>query len=241
VQYDDVVNIHREKIYAKRRIFLLSQKVDDEILKIIKSYATKLVQQNLPTEDANYSWNIQELIESLSTLHPLPAEEFSQENLSEERERGVIEKKVINLLLKIWQDKIQQNPTAIQEFAQQIVLQSIDELWLEHLNEMTNLRDRVALSGYAQKDPLMEYKAQAFEMFSNLLENINKIVVENLFRINFQAITSKELDSNVPINVQTNAEEINNQLVNNDLSTKNPEELTRSERRRLERKNKNNQ
>ena len=177
----------------------------------------------------------------LRVLVPSSAILISQENLSEERERGVIEKKVINLLLKIWQDKIQKNPTAIQEFAQQIVLQSIDELWLEHLNEMTNLRDRVALSGYAQKDPLMEYKAQAFEMFSNLLENINKIVVENLFRINFQAITSKELDSNVPINVQTNAEEINNQLVNNDLSTKNPEELTRSERRRLERKNKNNQ
>ena len=91
---------------------------------------------------------------------------------------------VKNYLLGAWDQKQKSLPAEnTEEVAKYIILKSIDEFWLDHIDQMTQLRDRVALSGYAQRDPIMEYRREGFEMFKKLLYEVRFTALQNLLRV----------------------------------------------------------
>jgi len=98
------------------------------------------------------------------------------------------------------------------EKIKQIILHSIDQLWLAHIDAMTHLRDRVALSGYAQKDPVLEYKRESFLMFKKLLFEIRLTTAQNLFRVDFSE--NSEIENTDYSGVRTNENEISASLEN---------------------------
>lgn len=207
VQYDDVMNIHREKMYARRRTYLMSENISDDIEQMFRDAVTTLVEQNAPTPEHSSAWNTQDIFDGM-TRFPVQGEEtLTLEELNAFQYRDEMIESLQNYLLGAWDTKCESvPPEKVETIARQIVLRSIDELWLEHINEMTQLRDRVALSGYAQKDPVVEYRREGFLLFSRLLQNIRMTAVLNLLRIDFApSLTFEAADYS---KARTNQEEI---------------------------------
>ncbi len=187
VQYDDVMNVHREKIYAQRRKLLGSEAVLSDIETMIKELAGQIIAIHAPTPQADKNWNVQEILESIHSIHLSEKSPLQLSELQSFTHRDELVENIENYLLTAWDEKRSSLPEEdTDKITRYVVLRSIDELWLEHINAMTSLRDQVALAGYAQKDPVMEYKREAFEMFRRLLSNIRSTCVTNLFRIQFQ-------------------------------------------------------
>ncbi|MCF7906198.1 preprotein translocase subunit SecA [Candidatus Gracilibacteria bacterium] len=187
VQYDDVMNVHREKIYGKRRKLLGSESILEDIEIMIRELVEQMVTMHCPTPDADSKWNTQEVWESINAIHKREKNTLTLEELQAFTHRDEMIESLQNYLLSSWDEKKKSMPEdQVDKISKYVVLRSIDELWLEHINAMTTLRDRVALSGYAQKDPVMEYKREAFEMFRLLLQNVRRTSVTNLFRIEFR-------------------------------------------------------
>jgi len=225
VQYDDVMNIHREKIYTRRRKLLGSDSILNNVEEIIKILALQIVEENCASEEFETHWDIKELFETLNNLHIPDKDAITIEELEAFHHRNELIESVQNYLLDAWDIKKSSLPEEIiDDIAKQIILRSIDELWLEHIDEMTHLKDRVALSGYAQKDPIMEYKAEAFRMFSRLLDSIRMLIVSNLFRVEF----TENLEFH-----DESAELLEASQSDQSLDTRFAENLSRAERRRL--------
>ena len=187
VQYDDIMNIHREKIYTRRRKLLGSAAILEDVDEMITEQVAEIVEANAPTPDASQNWNMSELVRTISALHTSPQEPITLEEIEAFHHRDEVTESITNYLLSEWDIKRKSLPEeVVDQIAKQIVLRSIDELWLEHIDQMTHLRDRVALSGYAQRDPLMEYKREAYDMFKRLLYNIHMTAIANLFRVEFK-------------------------------------------------------
>jgi len=235
VQYDDIMNIHREKIYTQRRKMLSSGDIMEDIDLMIKDLCEEVSNLNCPSEKADKTWNSDEVYEIITQIHSETSKTFSKEILSDQHFKGEVIDLTEEYLLHAWEKKkkILKNE-AILEISKQIILRSIDELWLEHIDEMTHLRDRVALSGYAQKDPIMEYKAESFRMFSGLLQNIRMTSISNLFRVQF--VENLSFDPTDFSEATTNINAIEAALEN--TGEFDPNKLSRQQRRAQARKDK---
>ncbi len=239
VQYDDVMNIHREKIYARRRKLMSSDAILEDLEVMIKDLAEQLVHSNAPTPNHDTTWDTAELAKVVNGLHYNLESPLEPDELETFQHRDELVETVQNYLLAGWDAKQEEFPSnVVDEVSKHVTLRSIDQLWLEHIDEMTHLRDRVALSGYAQKDPVMEYKAEAFKMFGRLLDNIRLTAVGNLYRVHFKErpqAKTKDL-----INLQTNEKQINQTLEDTAEfgvgEKKTVNTLTRQQRRAQDRK-----
>ncbi len=247
VQYDDVMNIHREKIYTQRRKLLGSEAILEDTEEMLKALVAQIIEMQAPTLEVDKNWDIEEIARLINTIAQNEHDSVTIEELEAFQHRSEMIESMQNYLLDAW-DKKQSEfpPELVDEVSKQVILRSIDQLWLEHIDEMTHLRDRVALAGYAQKDPIMEYKAESFRMFSRLLQNVRMTSIANLFRVKFRE--KPKLEATDYSNVQTNADQINATLENtgeygNDKSLRhsklgNEPSMSRQQRRAMKRKKK---
>ncbi len=208
VQYDDVMNVHREKIYARRKIYLTSDEIWEDLLKIAENGARQIIESN---QLSNLNFDFQAIIETANSI--IQKEEISVDDLQDISDVDKLTELVRDIFVKNLENKKKKaGEEVFQNVARQIVLRSIDELWLEHINDMTNLRDRVALAGYAQKDPVLEYRREGFEMFRTLFFRLRATALSNLFRVQFAEIL--ELKTADYSDAQTNVDEISQTLEN---------------------------
>ena len=208
VQYDDVMNIHREKIYAFRRKLLGSETILDDIEEMMKKLVAEVVEMNAPTSESNHLWTTEEIFQTINSIRTSADEPLSLEEVKAIHHRTDLIDSLANYILREWDKKKKSFPEElVDKIGKFVILKTIDELWLEHIDQMTYLRDRVALSGYAQKDPLMEYKREAFEMFQQLQKSIRMSGIANLFRVEFKSdVAMEEADYS---EAQTNEDDIN--------------------------------
>src|SRR5215475_13842477 len=178
---DDVMNNQREVVYGYRNEVIDSEEPRTLIYEVIDEAVPAKVQEYLGTgktsEDANYSG----LMQWVNTTFPL--------GLTKERAQFETRGPEANaqFLIEKIKDAYQrksshEEPTAVKSLERYIILNAIDRLWQEHLYAMDALREGVYLRGYAQKDPLIEYKTEAYDMFVELMANIKNEVLHNLFR-----------------------------------------------------------
>jgi preprotein translocase subunit SecA len=208
VQYDDVMNIHREKIYTERRKMLGSDSVLDDVQVMLEKFIVDTANTHAKNTHRDDDWTTDELQETLKNLYPL--QDSGLEKLDEMVYRDEVEDFVREYMERSWAEKQAEYPPAeVDKVAKWLVLRSTDELWLEHINSMTGLRDRVALSGYAQKDPVMEYKKEAYEMFVRLLNGVRNTSIMNLLRVQFQRTNTTPT---APQPQQTNQQQIEKSL-----------------------------
>ncbi|HEY5714130.1 MAG TPA: preprotein translocase subunit SecA [Candidatus Gracilibacteria bacterium] len=213
VQYDDIINIHREKIYGQRRRLLNSEHIFEDLQSLIIELVAQTVDQNLLSENYDQTWDLEVLYEAVEAIIKKPLPVAIKEKIQEQHTRAEIKEILRPYIFECWETKIQKLPEEqVIYLTRHIILRSIDELWLDHIDEMTHLRDRVALSGYAQRDPIMEYKSEAFRMFGLMQRQIRLVAVSNLFRIDFSDhIKFEEADYS---QAQTNQDEIEASLEN---------------------------
>ncbi len=167
VEYDDVMNKHRETIYEKRQHILEAENLKEEITSIVVNYFKNVADND--EELKNYYNN------SIGEQY-LP-KDYIKNNIEDNI------KYAYDVKTKEWGE----NASSVEKV---VYLKTIDNLWVEHLTVMDELRDSVGLVGYGQRDPLSEYKQQAFKKFNDLLNAINDLTASTIFKITLQPQTT---------------------------------------------------
>ncbi len=193
VEYDDVLNKQREIIYQLRRKILETAKDGDANLKEeVKnriSVAISTIVAVAIAKDAQQELHNEKIIEEFGTI--IPFDEQSRKQLVKQLEQlHTIEEKT-EFLTKMASDiydqrEAQVGTTLMRQVEKFVLLSVIDNLWMNHLDAMDNLRSGIGLRGYAQKDPLVEYKNEGFNMFEGLMSSINDEVAHRIYKLQVQ-------------------------------------------------------
>ncbi|PIV90360.1 preprotein translocase subunit SecA [Candidatus Gracilibacteria bacterium CG17_big_fil_post_rev_8_21_14_2_50_48_13] len=224
VKYDDVMNKHREIIYARRNRILHHTNLRSEVMELIKDMARSLVLTHTSTSDI-LDWNRKEILETLLTYTHAGAELPTIEQLDDMSDREEMIDFATEYLVSNYDRREHEigDYDTMRRLERSVFLRSIDVLWMEHLENMQYLRSSVSLRGYGQRDPLVEYKSEAFTMFETLLSSIAGNVVETMFRLDlnqFRQQTSPEAISeapDMPAAQETNAAEVEKGLYESDI------------------------
>jgi preprotein translocase subunit SecA len=181
LDFDDVMNNQREVVYTYRNDTIDSEEPRKLVYEVIEEAVPWKVKEFLGTGAAGDEANYPGLLNWVNVTFPL--------GLSKEKaqfETRTAEENAQFLIAKIkdtYEKKSShEEPTAVKSLERYIILNAIDRLWQEHLYAMDSLREGVYLRSYAQKDPLIEYKTEAYDMFVELMANIKNEVLHNLFR-----------------------------------------------------------
>src|ERR1043166_22170 len=177
LDFDDVMNMQREVVYTYRNEVIDSEDPRNLIFEVIDEAIPAKVNEFLDIDEPNFSG----LIHWVNTTFPLGlTKEKAQFDTRSVDENA---KFLIGKVKEAYERKSShEEPTAVKSLERYIILNAIDRLWQEHLYAMDALREGVYLRGYAQKDPLIEYKTEAYDMFVELMANIKNEVLHNLFR-----------------------------------------------------------
>jgi preprotein translocase subunit SecA len=184
LDYDDVMNKHREIIYTRRLKILENEDVKGQIEELMTHEAARLVASNASTSNRS-DWDLPNLTDALNALLPHDAKKLSVqdfESLDEPDQMQELVEKTLKREHKHREESLP-DPNLLRQVERSVLLRVVDTLWMEHIDEMTHLREAVALSGYGQRDPLIEYKQGAFQSFKQLLGGIQHNVINTLFKV----------------------------------------------------------
>ncbi|HEV2475215.1 MAG TPA: SEC-C metal-binding domain-containing protein, partial [Candidatus Dormibacteraeota bacterium] len=182
VEYDDVMNKQRQIVYEERRKILEGADTRDNILGYVREIITKGVDQHCESRHFE-NWDLEGLVKYLSTYLPIaPGSEIPEEALHNGPE-GLVDH-LQAAAVEAYDRKIQEmGPEIMPVVERSVMLQVIDWQWMEYLTQMEHFREGVGLRAYGQRDPLVEYKNEAFEMFNELRDRIQGNIVSLIYRV----------------------------------------------------------
>jgi preprotein translocase subunit SecA len=178
VEYDDVMNSQREVIYAKRRKYLEGVELRSEVEDMFKEEIASVVMAN--TDARTGAVNLKELQEAIDTILPLP-KEWADKITTKVPE--LITEDIMDKVKAALNDREKTLGDVMNVVYKMVCLKTIDSAWLAHLENMDHLRDGIGLRGYGQRDPLVEYKAEAFGMFNRLQVSIRSEIVNTILKV----------------------------------------------------------
>jgi len=188
LQYDDVANDQRRVIYEQRNEIMESDHISDTIVSIREDVVSDLVNQYIPPQSMDDQWDVDGLQQALEDeFHcTLALKELldADDNLHEENLRELILKTINDDYAK---KEILAGAEVLRHFEKSVMLQTLDGLWRDHLAAMDHLRQGIHLRGYAQKDPKQEFKREAFELFTSLLDALKREVVMLVTKVKVRA------------------------------------------------------
>ncbi|MGK5069785.1 preprotein translocase subunit SecA [compost metagenome] len=223
LEYDDVANDQRKVIYQQRNELLETTDISDMIASLRHGVFTDLVHQYVPEESVEEQWDIKGLENTLSGewLIDLPLQQMleSDPTLTDEE----ILEKVLASADAVYQSKIDiVGKESFGGFERNVMLQSVDSHWREHLAALDHLRQGIHLRGYAQKNPKQEYKREAFELFGQMLDMIKNDVTKHVMTVRIQS--REEVDAAEQAMQQSHVENVHYQHAEFDPNAA-PEEL----------------
>lgn len=175
LEYDNVMNQQREVVYDRRRHALVGERLKDEIFDMLREHMNEIVENYY--DDGDIAGFIDELRRTFLTDISFTPDEFRRFGKD-----GVADR-AYNAAVDFYNRKEQELGVEIMSRLERMAtLQVIDEKWKEHLREMDDLKEGINLRAYGQKDPLVEYKREAFDMFVTMLKGINREVLQIVFR-----------------------------------------------------------
>jgi preprotein translocase subunit SecA len=187
LEYDDVANDQRRVIYQQRNELLETEDVSETIRNMIEGQIEDTLRLSIPPETVEEQWDIPGLVSTLAADYQLevPIAEWlkAEPELSDEDVR----KRVREVAKKQYEEKLELvGPEMFHKFERNLMLQTVDQHWREHLAALDHLRQGIHLRGYAQKNPKQEYKREAFELFSDMLDRIKQDVVKIVLTVRVQ-------------------------------------------------------
>ena len=191
LEYDQVNNEQREIIYAERRRVLDGESMRDVIYKMITDLVENTVDMVIGDDADAEEWDLQELNTIL--LQNVPLEPVTLERV-EKKTKNALKQQLKEEAVKLYESKEAEfpEPEAIREIERVILLKAIDRKWMNHIDDMDQLRQGAGLAAYGQRDPLIEYKMNAYEMFDAMTENIKEETVRMLFRVKIEQKVERE-------------------------------------------------
>ncbi|MEP7157277.1 MAG: preprotein translocase subunit SecA, partial [Betaproteobacteria bacterium] len=188
LEYDDVANDQRKVIYQQRNELLDADDISETIVNMRGGVLLGTVEQYVPPESVEEQWDIPALTKTLSTEFNLdvPINDWLKNDA--ELDSHMIAERVAKQANEDYAAKFQQiDPHLLHQYERSVMLQSIDSHWREHLASLDYLRQGIHLRGYAQKQPKQEYKREAFELFSGMLDGIKRQVTQILINVRVQS------------------------------------------------------
>jgi preprotein translocase subunit SecA len=185
VEFDDVINKQRETIYAEREKVLRNEDLTATVESFLDDEIATLVDQHLAGEVPD-DWNMAALATTLQTMG-VEGSGTSEDDLWEIGGRDAIGAHLRDLVTSRLEERVREHGEETWAFVERIVLlRTIDSLWVEHLTEVDDMRRGIGLRGYAQQDPLNEFRREAFRLYEELRDLIRHQVATTIFRVTVQ-------------------------------------------------------
>ena len=184
LEYDQVMNEQREIIYAERRRVLNGENMRDVILKMAKDTLNSLVSDVIHDDTEVSDWDMEEINNVVLPVFPL--EPFSTEK---DAYKGYKKEKLVeetyDKVLKLYEAKEKEFPEEeqVRELERVVLLKVIDRKWMDHIDDMDQLRQGIGLQAYGQRDPLVEYKFAAYDMFDELIAGVSKETINVMMHV----------------------------------------------------------
>ncbi len=193
LKYDEVANEQREVIYAERRKVLDGDNMRDVILKMVTDIVEHAVDMAIPDDASADTWEIKELNDLLLPIIPLEPVKLTDEQKASMK-KNELKHMLKEAAIKLYEAKEAQFPDSeqIREVERVILLKVIDNKWMSHIDDMEQLRQGIGLQAYGQRDPLVEYKMSAYEMFDGMTAAVKEDTVRILFHIRVEQKVERE-------------------------------------------------
>ena len=214
LEYDDVMNKQRGVIYGFRNEIINAEDVRDRLMDIMEEVVVDKVTQFTNAESEFSEWKVRSLADWINLNFPMglpeaevlkAAESGTEKPVADSLYDGLSPQQfavctfLSERIRNAYDIKISfENPEALKEVERFTILSAIDKLWQEHLYEMDSLRHSIGLRAHGQKDPLLEYKAEAFKIFEELMVNVKTEICHNIFRSASSMLAFENFLKNVP-------------------------------------------
>ena len=185
VEYDDVMNKQRQIVYEERRKVLEGADARTNILGYAKDIIAKGVEQHCESRHPE-NWDLDGLIKYLNAYLPIAPDSQIPDEALHNGPEGLVEH-LYEAAVDTYDKKVEEVGTDLMPLVERdVMLRTIDWQWMEYLTQMEHFREGIGLRAYGQRDPLVEYKNEAFEMFNELRERIQASIVARIFRVQVQ-------------------------------------------------------
>lgn len=191
LEYDQVMNEQREIIYKERRQVLDGESMRDAIYKMITDITESKVDMVIGDDTDYDDWDLEELNSLLLPIIPLAPVKRGRIN---KPKKNALKQQLKEEAVKLYEAKEAEfpEPEAIRELERVILLKVIDRKWMDHIDDMEQLRQGAGLQAYGQRDPLVEYKMNGYEMFDEMTENIKEDTVRALLHVRVEQKVERE-------------------------------------------------
>ncbi len=193
LEYDQVNNEQREIIYAERRRVLDGESMRDTIYRMITDTVENCVNTCISEDQNPEQWDLAEVNNLLLPIIPLPKIQFNEAQLVNMKKNDLIQQ-LKEDAVKFYEEKELEFPETeqIREIERVILLKVIDHKWMDHIDDMDQLRQGIGLQAYGQRQPIVEYKFQGFEMFDDMINAIREDTVKALLHVRIEQKVERE-------------------------------------------------
>ena len=193
LKFDEVNNEQREVIYAERRKVLDGDNMRDLVLKMITDTVENAVDISVSDDQTPDKWDLQELNNLLLPVIPLKPVTLSDEQ-KKSMKKNELKHNLKEEAIKLYETKEAEfpEPEQIREIERVVLLKVIDNKWMAHLDDMDALREGIGLQAYGQRDPVVEYKMQGYEMYESMMASIQEETIRILFHIRVEQKVERE-------------------------------------------------
>lgn len=198
LQYDDVMNQQRGVVYGLRRDILTTDDPRGMLFDFVHTGVIEHVESALAQKDEDGNYNFSELANWLTSTFPLRLDEETVAQREEDTAEDLAGR-IVDEIDRVYSLKEKtEEPEALRWAERQVMLTAIDRLYQEHLYSMDALRQGVQLRAYGQRDPLVEYKQEAYHLFSSLMNDVKQEILGNMFRSMAALAAIRQQLSNAP-------------------------------------------
>jgi preprotein translocase subunit SecA len=203
LKYDEVMNGQREAIYGERRTILEGQDIDEQVKGFVEDVVRSTVSSLVPGDVFPEDWDLDALYTALLEIYPV---QITKEQAAEAADSSELEEMFVEDALAMYEAKeANVTPPVMRELERVVLLNITDTKWREHLYEMDYLQEGIHLRALAQKDPITEYRREAYDMFQDLTASIQADFVRYIYRVEF---VNKEDQAPQPKRMQDNRAEV---------------------------------
>jgi preprotein translocase subunit SecA len=193
LKYDDVMNDQRKVIYEQRREVMSAEMVDVIVEDMRHEVIDRLVLRNIPANSYAEQWNVPQLkidLKDMIAVDP-PVEAWAEE-------QGIAGDVVLERIIALSDEKAAEKVSAygadtMNQVERSLLLQILDQTWKEHLLALDHLRQGINLRAYGQRDPLNEYKREAFQLFATMLDDVREQITRFMANIEFRSAAPEEI------------------------------------------------
>jgi preprotein translocase subunit SecA len=204
LEYDDVANDQRRVIYQQRNELLEGDDIADTIRNMVRGQVEDTVKLHVPPESVEEQWDVVALTGVLAGEYQIDAPVAAWMKDNTDLTDEMMRERIVDLAEAAWRERESRvGPELMRQFERSLMLQTLDHHWRDHLAALDHLRQGIHLRGYAQKNPKQEYKREAFELFSDMLDRIKQDVVKVILTVtvrseqDVQAVEEAQPVSNV--------------------------------------------